>query len=245
MSSASVILGNNFLNMYHGIMLPSLPVSILNGIVILLLPVHISNLVVSINWLLFLYTELILTISISSLLYSWDISCSITLTTLLLLLQQTFLKCPTLLHSVHILPYAGQCLSWCVSPQDLYGCHCVVWFTGALALSSFVFFDIFTLSNFLDSVNVFNTAVWALALLPSWPMPTHFHMLCGHCFQWPLILLWFPLACTCHLDQEWTALWTAYPPLGNYTPLLLHAFSPSTPLYFCHHINIIFWIVET
>ena len=112
MSSASVTLGNNFLNMYQGIMLPSLPVSILYDIAMLLSPVYISNLAVSINQFLFMHTELVLNSSISSSLYSWSTSCSISLTTLLLLLRQTFLKCPILPHSIHILPYAGHSLSW-------------------------------------------------------------------------------------------------------------------------------------
>ena len=170
MSSASVTLGNNFLNMYQGIMLPSLPVSILYRTAILLLPVCVSNLAVSINQFLFMYTELILTVSISSCLYSTYTSYSISLTTLLLLLWQTFLKCPTLLPSAHILLYAGHCLGWWIPPQYLHSCHCVVWFTGTLGLSSFAFYDIF------------NTATWALCASTLLPMPTCLHLLCGHCF---------------------------------------------------------------
>ena len=109
-----------------------------------------------------MYIELILTISISSCLYSWDTSCSISLTTLLLLLWQTFLKCPTLPHSAHILPYTGHCLGWWISPQYLHGCLCVVWCTGALVLSSFAFFDSLILSICFDSIKVFSTAAWAL-----------------------------------------------------------------------------------
>ena len=139
MSSASVTLGNNFLNIYQGIMLPSLPVSILYDIITLLSPACISNLVVSIDQFLFMHSELILTISISSSLYSWDTTSSMSLTTLFLLLQQTSLKCPTLPHSAHILPYAGQCLGWLIPPQHLHGCHCVVQCTGALILLSFTF----------------------------------------------------------------------------------------------------------
>ena len=148
--------------MYQGIMLLSLPASILYGIITLLSHVCVSNLAVSIDQFLFMYTGLILTISISSSLYSWDTSCSISLTTLLLLLWQTFLKHPTLPHSVHVLPYAGHCLGWWIPPQYLHGCHCVVWFTGTLVLLSFVFFDSLILSNSFDSVNAFNTAGWAL-----------------------------------------------------------------------------------
>ena len=118
---ASITLGNNFLKMYQDIMLPSLPVSILYRIVISLLPAHVSSLLVSIDWFLFIYTELILIISISLSLYSWDIYWSTTLTTLLLLLQQTFLKCPTFPYSAHILPYAGHCLSWCIPHSTCMG----------------------------------------------------------------------------------------------------------------------------
>ena len=136
--------------------------SVSYGIVTLLLPACISNLAVSIDLYLFIHTELILTISILSSLYSWDTSCSISLTTLLLLLWQTFLKCPTLPHSAHVLPYTGHCLSWWISPQYLHGCHCVVLCTGALVLSSFALFDILILWNCLESVNVFSTADWGL-----------------------------------------------------------------------------------
>ena len=96
LSLAPVTLGNNFLNMCQGIMLPSLPISILYGIVSLLLPVCISNSAVNIDQFLFIYTESILTISISPLLYSLDISCSILFITLLLLLQLFYFLLPTL-----------------------------------------------------------------------------------------------------------------------------------------------------
>ena len=151
-----------FLNIYHGIMLLSLPVSISYSIIVLLLPMHVSNLVVSIDQFLFMHTELILTISIPTSLYSWDTSCYISLTTMLLLLQQTFQKCPSLPHSAHILPYAGHCLGWWIPPQYLHDCCNVVWCTGVLVLSSFTFLNILILSNCLDSVNVFDTAAWAL-----------------------------------------------------------------------------------
>ena len=104
----------------------------------------------------------ILAVSILPSLYSRDISCSISFTTPLLLLQQTFMKCHILPHPAHILPYAGYCLSWCVPPQYLHCCHCMVWLTGVLAMSSFVFFYIFILSNCPDSVRVFSTTIWAL-----------------------------------------------------------------------------------
>ena len=68
----------------------SLPVCILCSIIMLLLPTHISYLAVNINWFLLRHTELILTISKSSSVYSCDTSCSISLITLFFLLQQTF-----------------------------------------------------------------------------------------------------------------------------------------------------------
>ena len=140
LSVASVTFGNNFLNMYQGIMLPSLPVSILHGTVSLLSPACISNDAISIDWFLFICRELILAVSLLPFLYSWDVSCSISFITLLLLLWQTFLKCPTLPHTAHILPYTGHCLSWCILPQYLPSCLCIVWLLGFLVVSSFVFF---------------------------------------------------------------------------------------------------------
>ena len=89
-------------------------------------------------------------------------TCSISFTTLLLLLWQPFLKCPILLHPTHILPYARHCLNWWFPPQYIHGCNCMVWLTGALMMSSFVFLDTFTFLNYLDSVKVFSTAAWAL-----------------------------------------------------------------------------------
>ena len=76
---------------------------------------------------------------------------------------QTLWKCPILLHSVHILPYTGHCLGRCVPPQYLHGCHCMLlWCINVFVLLSFTLLDILILSNWPDSVNVFNTATWAL-----------------------------------------------------------------------------------
>ena len=108
--------------------------------IMLLLPMHISNLAVNIDWFLYMQTELILTVSMSSSVYSWNTSCSTSLTTLFLLLWQTFWKCPILLYSVHVLLYAGHCLGWGILPQYLQGCCGVVCCTGVLVLSSFTFF---------------------------------------------------------------------------------------------------------
>ena len=156
MSRDSVTFGNNFLNIYQGIIFPSLPVSILNGIIMLLLPMHVSNLAVSFNQFLLRQTELILLVSRFSSVYSHDTSCSISLTTLFfLLLWQTLWKCPILLHFMHTLPYAGHCLGWWMPLQYLQGCCGVVWCNGVLALFSFNFLDSFILSNCLDSINMF------------------------------------------------------------------------------------------
>ena len=138
----SVPFGNNFLNIYQGIIFLSLPVSISYGITMLLLPMHIPNLVFSIGQFLLRHTELILTISRSSSVYSCDTSYSISLITLLFLLWQTFWKCHILLHSIHVLPYAGHCLGWCVSLQYLHGCHCALCCIGILTLLSFTFWTV-------------------------------------------------------------------------------------------------------
>ena len=126
-----------------------------------------------------MHNELVLIISISSTVYSWYTSSSISLTTLLLLLWQTFLKCPTLLQSTHILLYTGHCLGWWIPLQYMHGCQCVVQCTGAIILSSFAFFDILILSNCFDSVNVFNTVAWALCTSP----------LLAHAYT-PLLVMW-------------------------------------------------------
>ena len=163
-------------------MFPSLPASILYGIIMLLLPTCISNFAVNIDLLLFRHTELILTILRSSSVHSCYTSCSISLTTLFFLLWQTFQKCPILLHLVHALPYAGHCLGWWIPPLYLQGCHGVVWCTDILSLSSFTLLDIFILSNFLDSVCILTLPLWPSVPLPSWPMLIHLHLLCGHHF---------------------------------------------------------------
>ena len=138
-------------------MLPSHPVSILYDIVILLLPACVSNLAVSIDQFLFMYTELILTISISSSLYSWR--------HLFLHLvdhpaPSTVVDLPEVFHLATLCTHLAICwaLPWLADfpHSNLHGCHCMVLFTGSLALSSFAFSDALILSNCLDSVNVFN-----------------------------------------------------------------------------------------
>ena len=129
-----------FLNIYQGIIFPSLPVSILYGITMLLLPKHISNLVFNIDWFLLMHTELILTISRSSSVYSCDISYSISLTTLFFLLWHTFQKCPILLHSVHALLYTGHCLGWWIPPTVS---RRLLWFGLVHQCSFFIFLYFF------------------------------------------------------------------------------------------------------
>ena len=114
----------SLLNMYHSIMLLSLPISILYGIVTLLLPACISNSAVNSDQFLLICTESILIVSILPLLYSSDVSSSISFTTLLLLLLHTFLKCCILPHPAHIFPYTGHCLSRCTLPQYWHGYCC-------------------------------------------------------------------------------------------------------------------------
>ena len=163
LSLASVTLGNNFLNMCQGIMLPSLPVSILYGTVSLLLPAHVANSEVHIDQFLYICTESILTVSISPLL-----SVGTSLAPFCLFLYFFCCSIPSWnapsCHTphTHILPYTEHCLSWCNPPQYLHGCHCDVQPTGALVVSSFAFFDTFILLNCLDSVSIFKTAACAL-----------------------------------------------------------------------------------
>ena len=161
MSLASVTPGNKFLNMYQGIMLPSLPVYILYGTVSLLSPVHIYNFAVNIDWFLFICTESTLTVSILPLLYPWDISFH-------------FIYCPApfakadLLEVLHLATcHTHLAICWALSqlvysPTISTWLHCGVQPTGALVVSSFALFDIFILSNCLESVTMFKTAALAL-----------------------------------------------------------------------------------
>ena len=110
---------------------------------------------------------------------------------------QTFLKCTTFLHSAHIFPYAGHCLSWWSSPQYLHSCHCVAQFTGALALLSLALSDTLILSNCLDSGNESSTITWALCASSLLATPPCLHLLCSHHYFWPYILLLFPQEYAC------------------------------------------------
>ena len=82
-----------------------------------------------------------------------------------LLLLQTFLKCPVLLHAAHIFPYAGHCLGLWLCPQYLHGC---LWCVATCTSLCWVLFDsvpFFILSNTLISVRSFNTAACTLCAL--------------------------------------------------------------------------------
>ena len=85
LSSSSVTFLNSFLNVYHSIILPLLPVSILYGITILLIITDFCSNEPN-QYSLFSILPLL----------SWEISTSISFTTLFLLLWHTFLKCPVL-----------------------------------------------------------------------------------------------------------------------------------------------------
>ena len=129
-----------------------------------------------------------ITISKSSSVYSCVTSCSISLTTLLFLLLQTLWKCPILLHSVHVLPHAGHCLHRYVPPQYLHGCCGVLlWCICILVLLFLTLLDTFILSNCLDSVIVFNTAVWVLCtstiLVHANTPPHSYTLIIAYCCQ--------------------------------------------------------------
>ena len=118
---------NNFQNMYSSIMFSLLPVSILYGTSNNTFPTCTCNFTVMLECFLFTYTALILTISVSPSCDSGSMSISTSWTAQFLLLQHTFLKCPVLLHAVHIFPYAGHCLAAWLCLQYLHGhLWCVV-----------------------------------------------------------------------------------------------------------------------
>ena len=107
---SSLMFLNSFQNMYSGMRLPSLPVSILYRISYAVLPTCISKFAIISYHFLFKYSELILTISMSSPWESGPICISTSCTTQFLLLLHTFLKCPILPHVANIFPHAGHCL---------------------------------------------------------------------------------------------------------------------------------------
>ena len=84
------------------------------------------------------YTELTLIVSKSSPVFSWMVSCPSLLTALVFLLLHTLQKKPTLLHSMHLLLYAGHCLGGCVLPHiymlAVMECYVVLAFLGCLSV---------------------------------------------------------------------------------------------------------------
>ena len=108
--------------------------------------------------ILFKYTELILTVSISSSWGSCTISISTSCTTWSLLLLHTFLKWPIFPHLPHVFPYAGHCLGAWLPPQYLHGHLWDVWCVVSLYQLLFGFWAILILSNLCDSVISFNMA---------------------------------------------------------------------------------------
>ena len=105
------------LKICHTNMLPLLSVSNLYGIHMLILPINVFKFTVSMEQFLLKYTELILTISKSSPMFSWMASCSILLTALLFLLLHTLQRWPTLLHlctSCH--------MPWWICTATVYTC---------------------------------------------------------------------------------------------------------------------------
>ena len=156
---------NNFRNMYSSIMFPSLPVSILYETSNNIFPACVCNLAIMLDHFLFTYTELILTISVSSSCDSASMSISTSWTTWLLLLLHTFLKCPVLLHAAHVFPYTGQCLGAWLCLQYLHSHLQCVATCASLPQVLFDSVPFFYLSNIFISVRSFNTAACALCAL--------------------------------------------------------------------------------
>ena len=160
-SCSSSIPLNNFLNIYSGIKLPSLLVSILYGTSFVVSPTCISRCAVIGKWFLLTYNEFIFTVSISCFCSSGTVSTSTSWTAWSLLLLHTFLKWPIFLHPAHIFPYAGNCLGTWLLPQYLHGHVWCAWHVVSMSHLHFVFWTILTLSNFFDSVISLNMATCA------------------------------------------------------------------------------------
>ena len=158
-------------------------ISILYGIEMLFLPTN--EFAVSMEQFLLKYTELILTISKSSPEFSCMISCPSLLNAQVFLLLHTLWKWPTLLHSVHILPYAGHHLGGCVLPQYLYAGHDgVLCCAGVLGLLVHAGLVTFILLNSLDLVIALITAVWALCASTLFAhTPTCYLLIALYCHQ--------------------------------------------------------------
>ena len=98
-----------------------------------------------------------LTDSMSSSVLSCNVSYSTSFIALVLLLLHTFQKWPILLHSMHIFPYAGHCLSGWVLPQYLHIC-----FDGVLGCVDLLWLSLWEYLDILILSNSFITADWAL-----------------------------------------------------------------------------------
>ena len=102
------VLGNRVLKVWYGIILPSLPVSILYCITAVFLLQLIFSFAIITDHILSKVKELIFTISIClSVIVPCSISCTVPFLTLLIL--HTRQKWFSLLHPSHIFPYAGDC----------------------------------------------------------------------------------------------------------------------------------------
>ena len=145
--------------MYSGMIWLLLPVSTVYGTIILFGPSDVFKFTVSMEQFLLKWIELMLTESmLFSSTLSWTASCSTSFMTLALLLLHIALKCPILLHSVHVFPYAGHCLGRWLLPQCLHICFvgivvCMC-FPG-LPLCVCFSFIIFSLSNSFGSMRLF------------------------------------------------------------------------------------------
>ena len=150
-----------FLNNYSGMMLPSLPVSILYGIFTMSSPACISKYAVINDQFLFKWIELILTVSIWPSCISCSTLTSSSCTTWSLLLLHTFLKWSVFPHLVHILPYAGHHHGMWTPLQYLHGCQCPVAPVICLIWLSFDFWATLILLNWHYSIMSFSTAACA------------------------------------------------------------------------------------
>ena len=127
------------------------------------------------EWFLLNCTGFMLTNLMSSPLLSCIVSCSMSFTTLVLLLPQTFWKWPILLHSMHIFPYSGCYLGGCVLHSICMSVSMVCW----ILLALFVFFAcMLSYLNFVKLLSLLCSSLLLLELfipLPSSPMTKYFH----------------------------------------------------------------------
>ena len=165
------------------------------------------------------------------------------MTALVFLLLHTLQKCPTLLHSVHVLLYAGHCLGGCVLPQYLHAGHdgvlCCTSILGLLVhagLDTFIFVKFFGFSN--------GAHYSCLAFCASTSSRTFPLVICSSLFT---VINSFIISSSMFLTLSlWIIVLSAvYPLLDNYTVLLLPLVSPSTLLHFPHHSYTCFWTAVT